>query len=462
MKITKTLLFALLGVALASSALAQPAQIGFNYFPDGGPPLGCGCTGGTPYVDGTSICLYWDNNLNGPDNADVIPEEGNEYGEVNFACFSINGGAYEAPGYFVAESYMVFTQIVDVAQGDNPVYYLEINSGNCCWRSDTFRVSPGIIDWEMVASDWNCSSTACPRTGNPPVAPTNFSASDNARCLSVTMSWQHTGENLNNFNIYRERPGPDELVVQVPRTSREVTVAVYNSIQHTYYVKAANAGGESPASNTDVGSTYLIRFTNDLQGDSLAGSNFTMTYERPPAGNCPVAVHLWLLVNGQRHTPELCYDSLVTSNQMTCTLPTDTSLNNCKILMEAYSIDRTGVILYDTTESIFHLGRRVAVDDGPRGFRPDRFDLAQNYPNPFNPTTEIAFNVPVQADVRIAVYNLMGQHVRTLVNGSVSPGVHRIAWNGRSDSGSPVTAGVYLYRLEAPGTVVTKKMLLMK
>lgn len=460
MKITKTILFALLCVAMASSALAQPASIGFNSVPPE-PPIGCGCTGGTPYVDGTSICIYWDNNVNGPDNADVIPEEGDGYGEVNFSCFAFNGGELGFPGYFVAESYMVFSQLPE--QPDNPVYYLEISSGNCCWRSDTFRVTPGsIIDWEMLASDWNCSATPCPRTVTPPVAPTNFSASDNARCLAVTMNWQHTGDNLNSFNIYRERPGPDEFVTQLPRTARTVTIAVYNSLQSTYYVKASNAGGESPSSNTDVGSTYSIRFTDDVTGRNRAGQNFTLNYERPPAGSCPVAVHLWLLVNGQRHGDELCYDSLVTSNQMTCTLPNDTNLNNCRILMEAYSIDRVGVMLTDTTDSLFHLGSGTIAIEGQRGLRPDRFDLAQNFPNPFNPSTEIAFNVPVQAAVRIAVFNIMGQHVRTLIDGSVSPGVHQISWDGRNDAGSSVTAGIYLYRLEAPGTVVTKKMLMMK
>jgi len=74
----------------------------------------------------------------------------------------------------------------------------------------------------------------------------------------------------------------------------------------------------------------------------------------------------------------------------------------------------------------------------------------------------IDFAVPFQSDVKIEVYNITGQLVKTLVSGSISAGVHHIAWNGLSESGIGVSSGLYFYRMSGPGFVQTKKMLMMK
>lgn len=96
------------------------------------------------------------------------------------------------------------------------------------------------------------------------------------------------------------------------------------------------------------------------------------------------------------------------------------------------------------------------------GAIPGSYSLAQNYPNPFNPSTEISFELPVRGDVRLDIYNLLGQNVRTLVNGSLEAGSHTITWDGRADNGTGVASGVYLYRLQSGSYSETKKMTLMK
>jgi hypothetical protein len=90
-----------------------------------------------------------------------------------------------------------------------------------------------------------------------------------------------------------------------------------------------------------------------------------------------------------------------------------------------------------------------------------QFELA-NYPNPFNPTTEISFNLPVMSNVRLDVYNIVGQKVTTLVDGPMQPGPHSVTWNGMSDSGEPIASGMYFYRLEAGNYSESRKMLLLK
>ncbi|MDZ7313674.1 MAG: T9SS type A sorting domain-containing protein, partial [candidate division KSB1 bacterium] len=79
------------------------------------------------------------------------------------------------------------------------------------------------------------------------------------------------------------------------------------------------------------------------------------------------------------------------------------------------------------------------------------YELAQNYPNPFNPTTTIRFALPEAGNVTLAIYNTAGQLVRTLVDHQMSAGWQTVRWNGRDQSGKPVAAGVYLYRIVVQG-----------
>jgi hypothetical protein len=89
--------------------------------------------------------------------------------------------------------------------------------------------------------------------------------------------------------------------------------------------------------------------------------------------------------------------------------------------------------------------------------RPTKFMLEQNYPNPFNPTTKIAFDIPNAGHVVLAVYNVLGQKVATLVDGEVSVGHHEAIFNA---SNNP--SGVYLYQLNAGGKMQVNKMILAK
>ena len=88
--------------------------------------------------------------------------------------------------------------------------------------------------------------------------------------------------------------------------------------------------------------------------------------------------------------------------------------------------------------------------------------LAQNYPNPFNATTTIAFQLAAPAAVKLAIYDAIGQQVRTLVTGHLAAGRYRSEWDGRDDAGRAVASGTYFYRLHAGSYSATKHLTLVK
>lgn len=96
------------------------------------------------------------------------------------------------------------------------------------------------------------------------------------------------------------------------------------------------------------------------------------------------------------------------------------------------------------------------------GLRPESFSLFQNYPNPFNPETQINYALPQDCQVRITVYNLLGQRVRTLVDEPQSAGYRTVHWDGKDEQGVDVASGVYFYKIKAGDFVDSKKMLLLK
>lgn len=88
--------------------------------------------------------------------------------------------------------------------------------------------------------------------------------------------------------------------------------------------------------------------------------------------------------------------------------------------------------------------------------------LQGNYPNPFNPETVIRFATRDSGNVKITVYNIKGQVVKTLTNKNYPSGNHQLIWNGKDDKGRSVSSGIYMYRMETPSYTKTMKMMLMK
>ena len=109
------------------------------------------------------------------------------------------------------------------------------------------------------------------------------------------------------------------------------------------------------------------------------------------------------------------------------------------------------------------------VEDEPSAVIPVGFDLRQNYPNPFsargifdNPETKIQFELPKSSHVKIEIFTVQGQKIRTLVNALTPAGLHTVNWDGRMDSGELAVSGIYVYRFQTQGYVKSRKLLLLR
>ncbi len=93
---------------------------------------------------------------------------------------------------------------------------------------------------------------------------------------------------------------------------------------------------------------------------------------------------------------------------------------------------------------------------------PVKFALYQNYPNPFNPVTIIKFDLPKRSDVKLVIYNVLGQEVKTLLNETKDSGRFEIKWDGRNNYNNVVASGLYIYRIKSGEFTQSKKMILLR
>ena len=103
-----------------------------------------------------------------------------------------------------------------------------------------------------------------------------------------------------------------------------------------------------------------------------------------------------------------------------------------------------------------------AILSTDRDVIPLQYVLHQNHPNPFNPVTTLRYDLPENSLVNITIYDMLGRQVKTLVNQTQDAGFKSVIWNATNDYGKPVSAGVYLYQIQADEFVQTKKMVLLK
>ena len=123
----------------------------------------------------------------------------------------------------------------------------------------------------------------------------------------------------------------------------------------------------------------------------------------------------------------------------------------------------TSSSLIELADAVFNNGDVTGTASGLISLVvPTTFALHPNTPNPFNPATTIRFELPQAAEVKLEIFDILGQKVRTLVASPLQAGTHSAVWHGRNDAGVQVGNGVYLYRIETDGFTQMRRMLLLK
>lgn len=278
------------------------------------------------------------------------------------------------------------------------------------------------------------------------------------------------GDNF-SFEYSTDNANFTALLIVNSATEQMYTAAMPNSLSGTVYIRVVDTdhtqgarifddvfvdymyielGGTAPPPDTmHVNSVFVTRIGG--KGNRYQGEATVTIYNR--SGQPVVGAS----VSGAFSGPSSDSKSGTTDGSGSVTLTSQKTKNP----VGNWCFTVTGVSLgsnvYDPAQNVetsdCESGAAKLVD----GTMPYSFNLDQNYPNPFNPSTAIRFSLPRAMIVRLEVFNVLGQNVATLVNGSLTAGQHEYTFDA-----SALSSGIYFYRLQADDMIETKKMILMK
>jgi len=210
--------------------------------------------------------------------------------------------------------------------------------------------------------------------------------------------------------------------------------------QDIFNVQAINL-----AERTDFMNIFAID-TTDAGVVKVAGASLTPLEDNISIGS------------GDIYTIEFAIDTLASPGIY------DVIFENSEYNMyENHLSDTTGYLLITPvlSDGTIEVSGAVYIDDGSP--IPDDYKALRNYPNPFNSQTIISFNMPTDGDADLNIYNILGEKVKTISLGALTPGIYTSIWNGRDDYDKEVVSGVYCYSLCVNKLAVfTEKMILTK
>jgi hypothetical protein len=225
------------------------------------------------------------------------------------------------------------------------------------------------------------------------------------------------------------------------------------------------AGGVAGDSDVDGGRTTLLSPVFDLAGAVSASFSYWRVYTNN-LGSSPgldwwdVAVTsdgvTWISLE---HTQA----SSTTWTQFTFDLEDFVALTDHVQVRFVADDTAPGSVVEAALDDVFlNVVRDLSTPVDDPLLQPVRLVLGENYPNPFNPKTTVHFDLPQSGRVDLAIFDLGGRKVATLVNDQLTAGHHSVSWLGQDDGGRRVASGTYVYRLQAGGEVLTRKMTLLK
>jgi len=208
----------------------------------------------------------------------------------------------------------------------------------------------------------------------------------------------------------------------------------------------ANAGNGSPTAEPYEG--MLVKFTN------VKVTDIYPTYSDPSEYEINDGTGGVLTQRGGKHK----YSNI----------PSDTASGKTILYLGDKISEITGIIYYSYNRYKFvprvneDFGTITGIDEPNYKALPTRFGLSQNYPNPFNPSTKFEVTLPKASHLQVAIYNLLGQKIATLVDEVRPSGTYTITWDGRTSAGTVANTGVYFVKMQTEDFSTVRKILLVK
>jgi len=257
--------------------------------------------------------------------------------------------------------------------------------------------------------------------------------------------------NYNEFTVYaqqnntiintREVQPTGHFLVEIPNTM--VDIGIWNP--GNYLVKPRLIQNVQPGDSINFDVNYAnARIVGHLKGLTIMPDPYTGVSAHT-SGVWPDWYETWAAIGA-----DTSYTLNVCEGTWTVQAPVigNAIPNPQEVVVTVPETDTTIVVDFNYTPTGIEESQLAVPQD---------FVLAQNYPNPFNPVTHIRFGLPKKAHVVVEIFNLLGQKVATLTDKDYTPGFHTLKWNA-----SNMPSGVYIYRLNADGKILSRKMLLLR
>ncbi len=256
-----------------------------------------------------------------------------------------------------------------------------------------------------------------------------------------------------NSDRFKSTSNPDGLRQLAPGWHKKSPLAMVDTVTAWENIPPKGFGWISEALDT-----LKISKTSLDDNYTLQWSASTNLDEDP--------IHYLVYAKVGVYPAEEIYDTTVTtlpisSREFINNVFEQTPGNAVTVRFSVSATDGTDTVKISGDDRVLYVNRYEFLSTETKGM-PTEFALHENYPNPFNPSTTLRFDLPELRDVNVIIYNMLGQKVKTFNMENISAGHHSIKWNATNDLGDPVSAGVYLYQLQAKDFVKTRKMILLK
>lgn len=252
--------------------------------------------------------------------------------------------------------------------------------------------------------------------------------------------------NFGNATSMRARKtNSDDLQIYLKFDVQALSGVVSSAKLRLYVTDASNSGG----------SAYTV--SNDFLGTATPWTQTGMNWNNAPlisgaplsaAGSASVGAWIEFPVTAAISGNGIYSFGVKTTSSDAVYYASQESTNKPQLVIE------TSAVPFAAQEFADESSEAAAVIEG--------FSLAPNYPNPFNAQTAIEYNLPEATNVRLVIYNTLGQTVRILVDQEQTAGAKIIVWDGRNAFGASISSGVYFYRLEAGSNVLSRRMILQQ